>query len=161
MDYIKNLIEKYSLYKTTSDYDENFSELTIFNPYGNSDINVIHEIIDISFERLTFYFCDHHRHFDIIPPHNPETAFEELCEYIDGFLSDKLAVIEFFKDEMTIFGRPISLENTSDEFLENIKSQIYFPIESEIEFKIRCWHGKYDTAGKVINGPNGLEVINN
>lgn len=157
MDYIKFLSDLYSYYKTETTYGENYTTLTIFNPNGKNNIEVDYEYFDDGFKRFTFYFSYQHAHFSTTPHYTVDQAFQDLCNYIESFITDKLAALEFFINGKSRGGGHISLEDINGNLCESVAKEMLFPIENGLEYKIRCWSGKHDVNGKVSIGSNNFE----
>jgi hypothetical protein len=114
--------------------------------------------------RLTFRFSYQHAHFE------DEDSMDRLIRYIDSFLADDEAAIEFFDGDDRKFGGSVtlteidlfSIEDAASHFGYSVNIFKYHTIPNlkngSLTFKVRTWSGKQDLDA-VVEDRDGFVVI--
>jgi len=142
MNYVARLLQKYSLYQTRVTSDGDTFSFVILNPNQNSDI-----VVDNTsgFENeLTFYFSYQHAHFG--------ENINALMEYIDLFLTDTSAAIEFFQNGERSFGGDISLHGIDLLSIDYISRKFGYKPSNLVglSYKVRTWSGGNDLDAIIV-----------
>lgn len=140
MDIIKMLQERYSDYKTKVYKSECGEIFEIINPNKEENIQIKLE----NNQMIIFYFSYQHAHFN--------NDIKGLFEYIDQFISDSLAAIEFFNDGKNLFGGGISLAEVNVLSADELAERFGFKRKMLINccFKVRSWSGRDDLDAYIV-----------
>lgn len=131
------LENRYSNFDIIKETKEEYESIEIINPFQDENISV--DFINSNdYKELTFYFSYQHAHFG--------EDIDGLIDYIDLFLADDLAAIEFFDGERNCFGGAILLNQVNPLSASNLASQFGQSINYllGLNYKIRTWSGKKD-----------------
>lgn len=143
MNFFKKLSFVYQNYNTKIVSNGRKKEFHIINPAKDENV-----IILLSHNKLAFCFSYQHAHFD--------EDINELIKYINLFLSDSYASLEFFNEDEDLFGGTISLKETNlfsaHQLIERfgaIDSYIQNSIDNALLYKCCCWSGLKDVNGMI------------
>jgi len=156
MDLFEILSEIYKDYETTietrndGDYYGDIDYFVIINPHGSNNI----EVSNPREEGIIFWFSYQHAHFDYCD--DMQDNIEDLIEYINDFLEDRRASIEFLDGDTPLFGgdrNPDDIDTSSGEsILKDFvadNDSLYKQVKRDLEgiacrCSIRGWSGKHD-----------------
>ena len=152
MDLFTSLTEKltktYNNYKTKVESINGVDYFVIANPFWEENIKISAE------DGIIFYFSFQHAHFDF--SNNIDDNINYLIEYINDFLEEKRAIIEFLAGDENLFGGDKYqdyIDTTSGEAL--LKSFIGDDPESyepyferfkgvNLRCSLRSWNGSFN-----------------
>ena len=144
----ERLAENYANLETKIESENDINYFVIVNPFWEENIKISTE------DGIVFYFSFQHAHFDF--SNNIDDNINYLIDYIDDFLEEKRAVIEFLEGDENLFGgdRPIDyIDTTSAELL--LKSFIGGDPEAyesyaarfkgvSLHCSLRSWSGRFN-----------------
>lgn len=82
-------------------------------------------------KELTLFIWHHHDHHDMFEDDNHEEEFQDLCEYIDDIMADKVFFAVGYKNDIIVSGSAsYKIEGLTDKEVEKIE--------------IISWSGKHD-----------------
>ena len=137
------LKQKYSQYPIQVLENGEYFEFIIINSDGRDNISVDNKS-GIDQTELTFRFSYQHAHFG--------ADINALIQYIDDFLSDSKAAIEFFRYGKNVRGGSVSLAET-DSMSPDELARLFGHTSSNIlgeTYKVRTWSGKKDMDAEVV-----------
>ena len=142
---MKELIEKMENYiKEKIELKEN--KIVIYNVNSGNNIEIIEEVYQSKDDSLIQYivsFSTQHGHFD---------DTEDILEYVNDIINDRVLSIEFYLNNEDIFGGEIPLELFNNLSIKTLANYFGYSEDdiSNFEFEINSWSGKHDIKRKSV-----------
>ena len=142
---MKELIEKIENY-IKEKIELKDDKLVIYNVNNGNNIEIIEEVYQSKEDSLIQYivsFSTQHCHFD---------DTEDILEYVNDIINDRVLSIEFYLNNEDIFGGEIPLELFNNLSIKTLANYFDYSEDdiSNFEFEINSWSGKHDIKRKSV-----------